>query len=261
MSFGGGVQSTAMLVLAAQGKIDYRTAFFCNVGEDSENPATLEYVRDHSLPFANTHGIEFVELRRTLRSGSPETVMGRILSPTKSVGIPVRMNDSGAPGTRQCTQDFKIKVVAKELRRRGATKDNPAMVALGISLDEFHRARTSSGMDYELLDYPLIDMRITRQDCINIINDAGLPTPPKSSCFFCPFHTKAAWREQARSEPELFLRSVELERFINERQTALGKDKVWLSSALKPLDEAFGDDGQLSMFEDATCDIAGYCMS
>src|SRR5258708_98613 len=42
-SFGGGVQSVAALVLAAQGKIDYRHFVFCNVGDDSENPATLEY--------------------------------------------------------------------------------------------------------------------------------------------------------------------------------------------------------------------------
>ncbi|WP_254897837.1 hypothetical protein [Kitasatospora sp. NA04385] len=31
-SFGGGVQSTAALVLAAQGRIDYRTFLFANVG-------------------------------------------------------------------------------------------------------------------------------------------------------------------------------------------------------------------------------------
>lgn len=34
-SFDGGVQSTAALVLAAQGKPDYRTFLFCNVGDDS----------------------------------------------------------------------------------------------------------------------------------------------------------------------------------------------------------------------------------
>jgi 3'-phosphoadenosine 5'-phosphosulfate sulfotransferase (PAPS reductase)/FAD synthetase len=44
-SYGGGVQSTAALVLAAQGVIDYHTFLFANVGEDSENPDTLAYVR------------------------------------------------------------------------------------------------------------------------------------------------------------------------------------------------------------------------
>ena len=41
ISFGGGVQSTALLVLASQGKIDFRTFLFANVGDDSEHPATL----------------------------------------------------------------------------------------------------------------------------------------------------------------------------------------------------------------------------
>jgi hypothetical protein len=262
MSYGGGVQSTAMGILAARGDIDFPVALFCNVGADSENPATLDYVRDHSRPWLEAHGIEFVELQKTLRDGTPESVMSRIKNGNRSIGIPVRMSN-GAPGNRQCTADFKIRVVAKELKRRGASKDDKALVALGISMDEFHRMRTDSGVAHQTNAYPLIDLNLTRQDCLNIIGEAGLPVPPKSSCFFCPFHTKAAWRDMSRNEPALFLRSVELEQFINERQSALGKDKVWLSSALRPLDEAFSNDGQLSMFTDdgATCDIGGYCFA
>jgi hypothetical protein len=44
----GGWQSTAALVLAAQGHIDFRTFLFANVGDDSEHPATLAYIRDHA---------------------------------------------------------------------------------------------------------------------------------------------------------------------------------------------------------------------
>ena len=43
ISYGGGVQSTAMLVLANQGAIDsVDAALFSNVGDDSEHPATLD---------------------------------------------------------------------------------------------------------------------------------------------------------------------------------------------------------------------------
>ena len=49
-SYGGGVQSTAALVLAAQGIIDYPTFLFCNVGNDSEDPKTLDYVHKYALP-------------------------------------------------------------------------------------------------------------------------------------------------------------------------------------------------------------------
>jgi hypothetical protein len=37
VSYDGGVQSNALLVLAAQGRIDYRTFLFANVGDDSEH--------------------------------------------------------------------------------------------------------------------------------------------------------------------------------------------------------------------------------
>ncbi len=52
VSYGGGVQSTALMVLAARGRIDFRTFVFANVGDDSEHPATLAYIAGHAAPFA-----------------------------------------------------------------------------------------------------------------------------------------------------------------------------------------------------------------
>lgn len=54
ISYGGGVQSTAMLVLAAQGRLGYPVthALFANVGDQAEHPRTLAYVRDVAAPFA-----------------------------------------------------------------------------------------------------------------------------------------------------------------------------------------------------------------
>lgn len=257
ISYGGGVQSTAMLVLAASREIDFPLALFANTGDDSEHPDTLAYFRDVAAPYAVAHGIELVELRRRKRDGSVETLMGRLTDPTSSVGIPVRMS-TGAPGNRNCTIDFKIKVIAKELKRRGATPADPAVCALGISMDEFHRMRSNSGIPYETLAYPLIERNMTRQDCVNLIASEGLPVPPKSSCWFCPYHTLGAWRVMARKKPDLFARSVALERMLNDRRTALGKDAVFLTSRLIPLGEAISDDGQMDLFPES-CDIGGYC--
>lgn len=257
-SYGGGVQSTAALVLAVQGHIDYSTFLFCNVGDDSENPDSLLYVRNVAMPYAQTNSIELIELQRT-RFGQPETLYERLTRPeSRSIGIPMRMSN-GAPGNRACTSDFKIKVAAKWLREHGATKDNPATCGLGISLDEFQRMRNDSGIAYEKLAYPLIDLRLTRQDCINIIAHAGLPVPPKSSCWFCPFHTLARWQEMRRDEPDLFWKANALEEYINEkRTTGLQKDKVWLSRKLIPLAQATTSNVQPSLFEDDMCE-SGYC--
>jgi hypothetical protein len=255
ISYGGGVQSTALVVLATQGKIPHRLALFCNVGDDSENPDTLVYVREHVIPWAAERGVEVRELQRIRRNGQVETLMERLHRNERSIDIPIRMSN-GSPGNRKCTGDFKIAVVAKELRRMGATNANPVNVALGISIDEYQRMRGST-VSCEVLDYPLIDMRLDRAACQRIIQEAGLPPAPKSSCFFCPFKTRRQWQELRVEQPELFEKTVRLEQMINERRAKMGKDSVWMTSSAKPLDEAVTDTGQLEMF--ATCDVAGYC--
>lgn len=260
-SYGGGVQSTAMLVLAAELRIDFSTFLFALTGEDSEHPATLAYVADVAAPYAAAHGIELATARRRKRDGSTETLLGRLYDRASSVGIPMRMDGSGAPGNRNCTLDFKIRPIAKELKRRGATAADPAVVALGISLDEFHRMRTESGIPYETLAYPLIDLRLDRSQCVGIIERAGLPVPLKSSCWFCPYHRMGEWRRMARHEPVLFAASAELERMLNDRRADLGKDRMWMTTTGRPLDEAIQDDGQIGMFDEASCDIAGHCFA
>ena len=75
-SFGGGVQSTAALVLAAQGRVDFREFVFANVGEDSEYPGTLTYLEEHARPFAAAHGLALTEVRKHTRDGAPDSVLG-----------------------------------------------------------------------------------------------------------------------------------------------------------------------------------------
>lgn len=259
-SFGGGVQSTAALVLAAQGKIDYRIFLFCNVGEDSENPETLEYVNAYAKPFAEAYGLELHELIKT-RFGERETVYSRVMHENRSIGIPIRMAN-GAPGNRNCTKDFKIRVVDRWLREHGG-KEQGAMVGLGISLDEIHRMKPNmdkATLAWKQNAFPLIDVRLDRQSCMNIIQQAGLPIPPKSSCYFCPFHRPRVWQEMRENHPDFFYKASELERMINERREALGKDHVWLTRFCKPLDKVTTDEFmQAYLFADEFCE-SGYCM-
>lgn len=253
-SYGGGVQSTSLLVMAAQGEITCKTFLFANVGEDSEYPGTLRYLREQAMPYAAAHGIDLIEVRRP-----GLTILQYIKRPgNKAETIPVRLAN-GMPVSRICTTKWKIEVIARWLRQHGATKDDPAIVNMGISLDELERMRSHSGYSHYTIAYPLIERRKTRQDCRNIISRAGLPIPPKSSCWFCPFHTIARRREMAEKEPELHHQSVELERYMNEQiREPKGKDPIYLTGALKPLDQAVGTMKQGQLFEESPCD-SGYC--
>lgn len=298
-SYGGGVQSTSLLVLAAQNKIDYKTFLFCNVGDDSEHPDTIKYVHEVAMPYAKEHGIELVELQKTL-FGEPHTLYQELMRPdSRSISIPVHMLNGG-PGTRNCTATFKIKVVDKELKRRDTTGEIKALrkavlkrygvrkmdeeivnklkldlddffkthdpfayVGIGISLDEFQRVKPNLDPDtlyWKVNAFPLIDLRMDRQDCINVIKQAGIPVPPKSSCYFCPFHSTKTWQNMRNNEPELFRKTIDLERIVNERRAMLGKEKVWFSSRLKPLEKVTTDLEQGSLFDngDIGCD-SGYC--
>lgn len=261
-SYGGGVQSTAALVLAAQGKIDYRTFLFCNVGEDSENPDTLAYVHEVAMPFAHEHGLELIELHKVRRDGSLESVYRTLTRPgSRSIGIPVHMAN-GAPGRRACTLDFKIRVVDRWLKREWQAHRLGVLVGLGISLDEFTRMRTNTDPDtlaWKTLEYPLIDLRLDRQGCKALIQQAGLPVPPKSSCWFCPYHSQRTWQVLRDTQPALFERAVALERRINERRTVIGKDQVYLSRRCTLLPMATSEYAQTSFLEDEQVCESGYC--
>lgn len=250
ISYGGGVQSSAMVVLAVQGRIpDVDAALFANVGDDSEHPATLAYVRDVMQPWAGEHRLPVHELHRVMRDGTTETLHGRLMRDgSRSLPIPVRMSDTGAPGTRQCTADFKITVVGRWLKAHGANASHPATVCIGISTDEVERIGNKRAEAYERPIYPLIDLGLDRSACAQVIRDAGLPVPPKSACWFCPFHRPATWAEMRRDEPDLFWQSVELERVLNMRRDVLGKDHVYLTRFGKPLDQAITE-AQTPLFE------------
>lgn len=272
ISYGGGVQSTALLVLAVQGKLGpVDAALFANVGDDSEDPETLRYVREVAIPFGHLGGagqwrgvqVPVFALQRTDRRGERRTLFAELMRPdSRSLSIPVRMADTGAPGRRRCTADYKMKVVGRWVRERGATADDPATVIVGISYDEIERLGNQRNAAWERREYPLVDRRLTRdEDCKAIIHAAGLPLPPKSSCFFCPFRKPSDFARMRRDRPALFQQAVMLEDTLNQRRLTLGKDPVYLTRFGKPLADAVQEEQPAMDFGTGpgeTCD-EGYC--
>lgn len=255
-SFGGGVQSTAVLVLAAQGKVQYDAFVFANVGDDSENPATIAYLRDVARPYAETHGITIEEVSVNRRKQGRESLLQWQLRDERSVRLPVRLAN-GAIARRSCTSEFKVFPIARWTKAQGATAENPATLGLGISTDEYQRMKTSR-VEWQENEYPLIDLRMSRADCLKLVAEARLPQPPKSSCWFCPFKSMNQWRDQRREQPDLFEKSVALEKTLNATRDRIGKDHVWLSGALRPLEQAVGLQAKMDFDQDDNCD-GGYC--
>jgi hypothetical protein len=192
------------------------------------------------------------------RNAPGETLLGWTMRSERSVRIPAYMA-GGAPGRRSCTGDFKILPILRWLKAHGATKAVPMPLGLGISTDEFQRAKspTDPRSPEQLREYPLIELNMNRNDCLWVVSDAGLPQPPKSSCWFCPFHTRRTWQDMKRTTPELFQQAVELEQALNLKRDNIGRDHVFLHTSKRPLDKAVGDQGHFDDLMDA-CE-EGYC--
>lgn len=270
-SFGGGVQSTAVMVLQMLGKLltPYDAFIFSNVGDDSESPATIEYMKKYTRPFAAKHGIELIEVHKTTYK-KKETLLEYIHRTPKSIPIPCYMA-GGAPGHRSCTQDFKIRVVDKWVRENNYSH---AVIGLGISIDEFSRMRGENWHNkygkknlgyWKKRQHPLIDLRLSRMDCISIIQSVGLPIPPKSACWFCPFTSRSEWIDRKRNEPMLFEQAIQLEQHINIKRVSIGRDEVYLHpqtrGKMNLLNEAVPN--QLGLFDsldESPCD-SGYCFT
>lgn len=258
VSYGGGVQSTALLVLAAQGKIDYPIFLMSNVGDDSESPQTLKYVAEVAHPYARDNGLTMIEVCNTVH-GNPVTLLSELnrTDVDRWGMLPMRLERSGAPGNRKCTKDFKITPVYRWLRANGATRKNPALLALGISTDEIQRAKPAYNElnPAQLKTYPLLELGISRTDCVDIISDAGLPVPGKSSCWFCPYTPPSEWQRRRQEDPVMFLSGVDLETRLSARSEAHGHGKLFMAKKGMTLmditNESSSDDG-------GDCE-SGYC--
>jgi hypothetical protein len=152
-------------------------------------------------------------------------------------------NPGGASGIlrRQCTSRFKIEPIQRFVR--GLAKKEPSRIPaeqwIGISLDEVIRIKPSRVAFIENR-WPLIEEKMTRQDCLKWAKDANLPEPPRSACIFCPYHSDAEWVRLKTDEPEEFQKAVEHERVFRNswsEQNALKNADVYLHRSCVPLDK------------------------
>jgi len=234
IAYGGGVQSVALLILNALGEVEPRatSAVFADTG--SEMPETLNHIHNEMRPWAKSCGIPIEIVRCENGPLHKYIAEGNIVIPA--------YGDRGGMVYRRCTDRWKIVPIKRWLRAHGA---KTATLQLGISLDEFHRM-SDSPLKWLTHLYPLVDKRITRQDCMNIIKREGLSVPPRSACWMCPYRSLSAWHMMKKNNPREFKKAVELEKTM---------DGLFLRSERRPLDTLIGE--QATMFENDEC--GGYC--
>jgi len=185
LSYGGGINSTAIIALALLGKIkmpDY--IIFSDTG--AEYPYTYKY-----LDYIESKGIGLVYL-----TGGDKFESLTEFCLRKKI-MPSRLN-------RWCTDHWKVTPIQRFVK----SFDEKTEVLIGIDAGESHRARKKQQKG---IVFPLIDFNINRNKCKKIIREAGLGVPQKSGCFFCPYQRVRQWIELKRDYPELWKIAVKIE--------------------------------------------------
>lgn len=210
-SFGGGVQSWAIVALIHSGKISPPDLIvFSNVG--GEDPATLTYLHNHRPLISEI--AEFVEVRPGDFDAGVQQGLYRDLLDTGKIRIPAIMRGTnGARMNRTCTNEWKIRQVRRVLRGTSRTDWN---LWLGYSMDEADRMKQPRDVKWLTHSFPLIDFGMNRRDCLATIKDFGLLEPPPSRCFFCPFKTALDWHQEREQRPAIYQATRDLEKRLNE---------------------------------------------
>ncbi|RYD27408.1 MAG: hypothetical protein EOP89_04840 [Lysobacteraceae bacterium] len=144
---------------------------------------------------------------------------------------------------RQCTRDYKVRVVDRAIRTRLGYRTRERMrhqidVLIGISSDEQSRMRIAQEA-WKTIHYPLVDLDMNRQDCIEYVQSTGLGTPPRSACFFCPYKSDAEWRHLRDQMPSEWERAVKFDQQIRKATSSdFTSDSFYLHRQCVPLDHA-----------------------
>lgn len=103
---------------------------------------------------------------------------------------------------------------------------------IGISLDEIIRMKESQE-PWILNRWPLIELRMNRQNCLMWMERNGYPKPVKSSCTFCPYHGNDEWRKLTKQE---FAECVDLDTRLRTTRIRV-KGELFLHKSGIPLSQ------------------------
>jgi len=190
LSFGAGLNSTALLVFLVERNYPLDEVVFADTG--GEVPETYEHLKIVDS-YLSKYGIPF-KIVKSKNGTLYETCMRRKVTPSQV--------------WRWSTRDYKITPIHAYYR--------PLKVLinqyLGISFEERNRMK-GARVSYVKNIFPLVENKLTRHDCIDIIYQADFdsPMPVRSGCFFCPFNSLSRWKEIYEKHRDLYFKAMILE--------------------------------------------------
>jgi len=254
LSLGAGVQSSTIALMAAAGEITPmpKAAIFADTeAEPASVYKWLEWL-ERQLPFP-VHRVTNGSLTKRSLTTFVNRKTGKPY--VKSLIPAFIQNEDGSQGLlgRSCTYDHKIIPITRKVRELALIKRGQSHLGavqwIGISFDEIHRMKPSRDK-WAQHRWPLIEMEMTRSDCVKWMEKNGFPKPPRSACVYCPFHSDNEWRRLKNHEPAAFAAAVQFERDLQQLHESKEVNNrlngvPFLHDSLKPL-------GEIDFSEDTT---------
>ena len=176
---------------------------------------------------------------------------------------------------RSCTYNYKILPVTMKIRNllgvrkykkiNKKTNEKGIDLLLGISYDELLRMKQNKNKYFNNI-YPLVDLKMNRQDCIYWMKKNYNKTPPRSSCIFCPYHSNKEWSKLKENKND-WEKLIKFDRGLRDNKDWWGqgkrnirnKNNLYLHHSCKPIEEINfknQSDNQSNFIE--SCE-EGYC--
>ena len=211
---GGGVQSAAIAALIYTEKIqkpDYAWMIDCGW----EKTKTMEYVVSVLTPKMAEVGVTLNIIKTT------DYTDNSLFDKSGNPVLPLFVKKPD--GTRikytipHCSGPWKNQVANRWLRSQGVKRCD---TWIGISVDEAKRAKKGR-LKWNKNRYPLLEMGIRREDCIDYIARLGWPKPEHSACLVCPNQNDWQWMDLKANYPDDWQMAVEADELMRDENPNL----------------------------------------
>ena len=252
ISLGAGVQSTVVYLMAALGELEPmpEAALFADTRwEPAHVYKHLDWLQSLELDIPIVR-VSAGDLYQNTWDGA-RVKTGRKYPFTDIPAFTKHDDGSRGMGPRQCTERYKIEPIRQKTReiigrRPRISSARPPFVVqwMGISTDEWMRCKDAR-VGWTANAYPLIEVGMSRLDCVSWFNDRYPGQPiAKSSCVGCPYHSPREWLTLYRNDPDGMARTIALDEQLRDPARVAveknGKPK-YLHSSLRPLGEVLAE--------------------
>lgn len=226
VSFGGGTNSTAMLLAMLERGLTPRWIVFADTGAELprtySNLSTLSAYLTEVGGFPPIHVTRWERTRGDYRGFVP---IDKVIADRKTLPPP-------SFRFRGCSIDYKVRPVSRWLKNNSFDDDQ---VAIGFDAGEIKRIhkrmRCSSGDDMGAGRpwFPLYAWGMTRSEC-ECINARHGFSPGKSSCYMCPYLKVEEWDAMSIENPDLFKKAVAIHNAaVDNGRTGVGGKGLFIN--------------------------------